>query len=369
MENNHDIDKTFNEASKALDEPATFPGFEKVWSKVEEKLDKKESKKRTIPMWIPYGIAASLIIGFGALYFTTDHKETGIPQEPAAVMATHTVLPAPAETKVPEHDIQKIDDVIKTNIEKEIQKPESVKKLAVEKPLPSVYRSPMPEYTAVYAPKADIYREPAMAAHSDTPKEKNMEEVIAMGIKKEKKSILNSSFRMSSNEGHPTNINAVGDTAQSISFDSYDKKGSLAIVGYNRPLAKSKNYTASSTTISGRDLMNSLEGKASGININSGYVNASAKQSVLVRGMSAEKADKDPLYLINGQVSDAVHFKNLDPDKIESIQIFNNENSALTAVYGSRAANGMIVVTTKDITRKQKKAVEKIIRQNSPVKK
>ena len=45
MENNHDIDKKFNEASKT-EEPATFPGFDKVWTQVEGKLDKKENKKR-----------------------------------------------------------------------------------------------------------------------------------------------------------------------------------------------------------------------------------------------------------------------------------------------------------------------------------
>jgi hypothetical protein len=43
MENNS-IDKTFNEASKTLEEPATFPGFDKVWAKVEEKLDKRRKR-------------------------------------------------------------------------------------------------------------------------------------------------------------------------------------------------------------------------------------------------------------------------------------------------------------------------------------
>ncbi len=62
MENNH-IDQQFNEASKLSEEPAVFPGFEKVWEKIEEKLDTKEEKKRMIPLWLPYGIAASLVIG------------------------------------------------------------------------------------------------------------------------------------------------------------------------------------------------------------------------------------------------------------------------------------------------------------------
>jgi len=68
MENNH-IDQQFNEASRLSEEPAVFPGFEKVWGKIEEKLDKKEEKKKIIPLWLPYGIAASLMIGLGAFYF------------------------------------------------------------------------------------------------------------------------------------------------------------------------------------------------------------------------------------------------------------------------------------------------------------
>ncbi|SIQ51476.1 hypothetical protein [Chryseobacterium sp. RU33C] len=68
MENNH-IDQQFNEASKLSEEPTVFPGFDKVWGKIEEKLDKKEEKKKIIPIWLPYGIAASLMIGLGAFYF------------------------------------------------------------------------------------------------------------------------------------------------------------------------------------------------------------------------------------------------------------------------------------------------------------
>lgn len=367
MENNHDIDKTFNEASKALDEPETFPGFEKVWSKVEEKLDKKESKKRIIPMWIPYGIAASLIIGFGALYFTADDTKTVIQKDTNAVMADHKVLPEPAAAIVPEPHIQKIDHTVKENIEKQILKPQAVKTLALETPLSTVY---VPAISASsYAPQADISQSSPVVSNSDSPKEKNIEEVIAMGIKKEKRSILNSSFRMSSNDGYPTNINSVGDTAQSISLDSFDKKESMAIIGYNRPLAKSKSFTASTTTVSSKDLMNSLQGTAPGINVNSGYVNYNTNRSVSVRGISAEKENKNPLYLVNGEISDSINFKNLDPKKIESVTVLNNANLTLTAVYGSRAANGIIVVTTKDISKKQKKAVEKLIKANSPEKK
>ena len=47
MENNHDIDKKFNEAYQSVEEPVTFPGFDKVWEKVEKKLDKKEHQRKS----------------------------------------------------------------------------------------------------------------------------------------------------------------------------------------------------------------------------------------------------------------------------------------------------------------------------------
>lgn len=81
MENNHDIDKTFNEASQSLEEPATFPGFDKVWAKVEEKLDTHQAKKQNrIPAWFPYGIAASFLIASGIFYFTSTSEDEKIGQ-------------------------------------------------------------------------------------------------------------------------------------------------------------------------------------------------------------------------------------------------------------------------------------------------
>ncbi|RZJ41853.1 MAG: VWA domain-containing protein, partial [Chryseobacterium sp.] len=112
MENNNDIDKKFNDASQSAEEPATFPGFEKVWAKVEEKLDKKAEKKRVIPIWFPYGIAASLIIGLGAFYFI-NKKEVVDVSKPQ--IAQNTV-----STKV-NSKVQVIDSTVKSNIEEEIQ--------------------------------------------------------------------------------------------------------------------------------------------------------------------------------------------------------------------------------------------------------
>ena len=120
MENNHDIDKKFSEASQAIEEPATFPGFDKVWAKVDEKLDQKEEKKRILPVWLPYGIAVSLIIGLGAFYFINKNSEEKFVP---SIVQKATPLEAPSH-----QDIAQIDSTIQSNIKKEIKNTYDLKK-------------------------------------------------------------------------------------------------------------------------------------------------------------------------------------------------------------------------------------------------
>lgn len=166
MENNHDIDKKFNEASQTSEEPSTFPGFDKVWTKVEEKLDHKENKKRLLPIWIPYGIAASLLIGFGAFYFL-DKKET----TPSPIIAKTT----PKEIENP--SILKIDSTIISNIKEEQANPNvsSEPKLAFEKPRVNV--PPLVNRVVI---------EPKVLPPPDINDVKNIEEVaiMAYGVKR-----------------------------------------------------------------------------------------------------------------------------------------------------------------------------------------
>jgi len=360
MENNHDIDKQFNEASaKALDEPETFPSFEKVWDKIEEKLDKKAAKKRIIPMWVSYGIAASLIIGFGALYFTKEEKII-TPQETKTVMAKNIVSPEITPISVPEN-IQKIDEKVKENIQKESKVTAPPKAIAFNVK-PTSIPAPVIAAAPVYEPKPEKYmEEPVIVEKKDSFKEKNIEEVIAMGIKRDKSSVLNSSYRVSSNDGYPTNVNSVEDTAQSIRLDSFDKIEPIAILGYNKPLEKAKSFKNKNVLaekISNRSIVNSVQGSAPGFSNN--YISGNlGPGNITMRGNSSVK-DSDALYLINGTISDVITFKSLDPGKIVAVTILKGPN--IIAMYGSRAANGIIVVETKDISKSEKKKIEELIK-------
>ena len=120
----------------------------------------------------------------------------------------------------------------------------------------------------------------------------------------------------------------------------------VVVVGYGTQ--KKVNLTGSIAAIKTSDLenipvsnlSNALAGRAPGVTItnNSGFAGASS--SIRVRGSFGE-----PLYVINGVIRDKTSFDSLDPNEVESINILKDAASA--SIYGSKAGNGVVLVTTK----------------------
>lgn len=120
----------------------------------------------------------------------------------------------------------------------------------------------------------------------------------------------------------------------------------VVVVGYG--VQKKVNLTGSITAIKTKELenipvsnlSNSLAGRAPGVTItnNSGFAGASS--SIRIRGSQGE-----PLYVINGIIRDKTAFDALDPNEVESINILKDAASA--SIYGSKAGNGVVLVTTK----------------------
>ena len=65
--------------------------------------------------------------------------------------------------------------------------------------------------------------------------------------------------------------------------------------------------------------------------------------SIRVRGTTSFNGSNDPLYVVDGVPVDNINF--LSPNDIESLSILKDASSA--AIYGSRAANGVVLITTK----------------------
>lgn len=104
---------------------------------------------------------------------------------------------------------------------------------------------------------------------------------------------------------------------------------------------------------------NALNGKVAGLQITQSSGQSGSTSSIRIRGIGSMNASNEPLYVIDGvpvvsgdigQMSDYTYSTNnvmstLNPNDIESLTIL--KDAAASALYGSRAANGVIIITTK----------------------
>lgn len=104
---------------------------------------------------------------------------------------------------------------------------------------------------------------------------------------------------------------------------------------------------------------NALNGKVAGLQLTSGSGQAGSTSSIRIRGIGSMNASNEPLYVIDGvpvssgnagQMSDYIYTSNnimstLNPNDIESLTVL--KDAAASSLYGSRAANGVIMITTK----------------------
>ncbi len=87
---------------------------------------------------------------------------------------------------------------------------------------------------------------------------------------------------------------------------------------------------------------NALQGRVSGVQVNQVSGQPGAGIQIRIRGANSIKGDNEPLWIINGFPGDINMINNAD---IESIEIL--KDASATAIYGSRGANGVVIVTTK----------------------
>lgn len=88
-----------------------------------------------------------------------------------------------------------------------------------------------------------------------------------------------------------------------------------------------------------------LRGRVAGVNVTSASGRPGSTPSITIRGNRSISAQNTPLYVIDGSVSDGEEFSTLSAESIESIEIL--KDAASQAIYGARASDGVILVTTK----------------------
>lgn len=146
-------------------------------------------------------------------------------------------------------------------------------------------------------------------------------------------------------------LTANGQTSVSITLDEDAKSlDEVVVVGYGS--MSRRDVTSSITTIKAKDMnvgvysspAQLLEGKVSGLTITQNN-NPNGTPSITLRGASTFRtgAAQEPYYVVDG--IPGVPLSVVAPDDIESIDVLRDASA--TAIYGSKAANGVIIVTTK----------------------
>nr|WP_161627163.1 VWA domain-containing protein [Flavobacterium subsaxonicum] len=128
------------------------------------------------------------------------------------------------------------------------------------------------------------------------------------------------------------------------------------------------------TTGSGAPGSQALQGKAAGVAIipntgvqydtlSGGRIFYRALPTVAIRGVTSIQTGNQPLYIIDGVPSNFAQLKNLKPENIKSVEML--KDAATNSVYGARGANGVIIIKTKKLTRKQKRELKKALKEDA----
>lgn len=164
----------------------------------------------------------------------------------------------------------------------------------------------------------------------------------------------------------PVEMKAQGSMNVTLSEDS-KALDELVVVGYGT--MKKRDLTGAVSSVKGEDLAvagvasaaHMLAGKAAGLYVRQNSAQPGGGLDILIRGAGSVNASNDPLYIVDGfpitkldqqrgnnyrmdpGTQGVLNF--LNPNDVESIEVL--KDASATAIYGARAANGVVIVTTK----------------------
>ncbi len=147
-------------------------------------------------------------------------------------------------------------------------------------------------------------------------------------------------------------VNIEDQTSVSVILSSLEATLSdVVVVGYGT--SRKKDLTGSVSSISSKDFnkgaitnpLQQISGRAAGVNITQVGSEPGTTPSVRIRGITSLRGGNDPLVVVDGVQGNLDLFNQIPPNEIESIDIL--KDASATAIYGSRGAPGVIMVTTK----------------------
>ncbi len=131
----------------------------------------------------------------------------------------------------------------------------------------------------------------------------------------------------------------------------------VVVIGYGT--SKRRNVTGAVVSVNEREIsqrsptnaFEAIQGQMAGVQITTSSGAPGDNAALRIRGVSTFDAGANPLYIVDGQPFDNID--NLNPNDINSIEVLKDGSSA--AIYGSKSANGVVIITTKSARKGESK--------------
>jgi len=193
--------------------------------------------------------------------------------------------------------------------------------------------------------------------------------VVVKGTQRGTNTDANGNYSIAASQGNALVFGFIGFEAQEIPVDgrttlnvqlksSASELNQVVVVGYGTTTKKDMTGSVKSlqSTDFNKGIMNSpqdlLQGKVAGVNVVSASGEPGSSQSITIRGPGGVRTGSTPLFVLDGLALDnsstggAINpLSFLNPQDIESIDVL--KDASATAIYGSRGANGVVLITTK----------------------
>ncbi len=138
----------------------------------------------------------------------------------------------------------------------------------------------------------------------------------------------------------------------------------VVVVGYGKQSEKLLTTSISSVKLDDVDQGNDynvvkmLQGRTPGVNVSTASAAPGSQPNIRVRGIASISGSASPLYVIDGIPSDDMPY--LNPNDIERMDVL--KDASATAIYGSRANNGVVIITTKSGKNNEKTNINASVR-------
>ncbi len=184
--------------------------------------------------------------------------------------------------------------------------------------------------------------------------------VMAVNSKEITSTLVDGTFVLNTKAGDKTvEISFLGFATQQVAITpdmrvvlapSVNNIDELIVIAYGS--VKKSSFTGSASVVksdklekfSGSGFTDALQGVAAGVNVTQDASNPGAEARIAIRGVTNMSGTTTPLYIVDGVPYDG-SLNSINPNDIESLTVL--KDAAASSLYGSRAANGVVIITTK----------------------